>query len=85
MDKYLINKRICDSDKNEIENNKTKKIKLDVPSKNLITKWCSLYKWLQVEWTEEKSPLFKCKLCVAAKKKNILGTDKGKPSFIICS
>jgi len=75
MEKFLINKRKdCDPDENAI-NSQGKKIKLDmpVPSRNLVTKWCSLYKWLEVEWSEDKSPLFKCKFCVTAKKKKRSG------------
>lgn len=82
MDKFLINKRKnCEDNGNVIENSDTKKMKSDLVSKQLANKWLAIYKWLEVEWTDEKTPLFKCKFCLQAKKRNILASDKGKPSF----
>lgn len=45
------------------------------PSKVLVNKWLSLYKWLDVSYTADV-PYFHCKLCRADKKKNSLSQGK---------
>ncbi|XP_071036951.1 uncharacterized protein [Parasteatoda tepidariorum] len=53
-----------------------KKYNTSISSRNLVVKWCSLYKWLEVEWINNL-PSFKCNLCVSDKKFNILSSSTG--------
>lgn len=86
MDKFIFRDNVSANDgkkRDELncEGLKKRKTATDtIPSEQLVKKWCSLFKWVDVEW-KNKMPYLRCQLCVTARKSNVLASDKGKWKF----